>query len=190
MATAPLVAYYFNLFTWVGIISNVIVVPVAGLIVVPLGLATSVFSLFYAAPSLPLAGVNDLFISIFYGMVRFFSRFPLAEIRLPSPSLAFILLYYITTLSIIAPALSLRTRGKIVTYSMLLLILLSGHALIFHSNSELEVSFLDVGQGDAAVIGFPDGRVMVIDTGGSFSEDFDIGRLVVAPYLWDKGIRK
>jgi competence protein ComEC len=49
------------------------------------------------------------------------------------------------------------------------------------------VTFLDVGQGDSTVIQFPDGRVMVVDGGRAFG-DFDLGRLVVAPYLWDQRI--
>jgi len=50
------------------------------------------------------------------------------------------------------------------------------------------VTFLDVGQGDSAVIELPDGTVTLID-GGATYERFDMGRSVVAPFLWNRGIR-
>ena len=50
------------------------------------------------------------------------------------------------------------------------------------------VTFLDVAQGDSAVIELPDGEVVLID-GGATYERFDMGRGVVAPYLWNRGIR-
>ncbi|MBI5181549.1 MAG: MBL fold metallo-hydrolase [Nitrospirae bacterium] len=55
-------------------------------------------------------------------------------------------------------------------------------------DNSFKVTFLDVGQGDSAVIEFSDKKVMVIDGGGIMSETFDIGRAVLAPYLWDSGI--
>jgi competence protein ComEC len=45
-----------------------------------------------------------------------------------------------------------------------------------------------VSQGDSAVIELPDGEVVLID-GGATYERFDMGRGVVAPYLWNIGIR-
>jgi competence protein ComEC len=56
--------------------------------------------------------------------------------------------------------------------------------------NKLRVSFLDVGQGSSTLIRFPSGRVMLVDGGGSRGSDFDIGEMVVAPYLWRKGISR
>ena len=52
----------------------------------------------------------------------------------------------------------------------------------------LRVTFLAVGQGDGAVVRFPGSRVMLIDAGGSFSDEFDPGERLVAAYLWSQKI--
>lgn len=59
----------------------------------------------------------------------------------------------------------------------------------------LEVTALDVGQGDSLLLASPGGRLMLLDTGGTPSYDgrpsaFDVGEDVVSPYLWTRSIRR
>ena len=54
----------------------------------------------------------------------------------------------------------------------------------------LEITFIDVGQGNSALIKFPGGDVMLVDGGGFYDRSFDLGKYVVAPYLWREKIRK
>lgn len=55
-------------------------------------------------------------------------------------------------------------------------------------SEKLEITVLDVGQGDSTFIRFPGGKTMLIDGGGIRGSNLDVGKNVVAPFLWRKGI--
>lgn len=52
----------------------------------------------------------------------------------------------------------------------------------------LRVAFLAVGHGGCAVIELPDGRAILFDSGSMSGPD--VGRRVIAPYLWHRGIAR
>jgi len=52
----------------------------------------------------------------------------------------------------------------------------------------LTLWFLDVGQGDAILVGLPDQRTLLVDAGPA-GQSFDAGASIVAPALWSLGIR-
>jgi competence protein ComEC len=62
----------------------------------------------------------------------------------------------------------------------------------------LEVTVLDVGQGDSLFVTFPGGRTMLVDAGGALGSfhsggmrsGLDIGEDVVSPYLWSRGLKQ
>lgn len=64
------------------------------------------------------------------------------------------------------------------------------------ARGELELTAIDVGQGESLLLVLPGGRFALVDTGGlpqhgrKRAEPFDVGEEVVAPYLWSRGIRR
>jgi competence protein ComEC len=201
IATGPLVAHYFNQVSFTGIISNMIVVPFAGLVVVPIGLFSGVLSLF--THHLPMAALNQHIADLFIGTVAFFSRLPFAEFHPPSPGIVWLLCYGVLVMVLSSVIRStLLYRFKPLEYSSrtsrvsMIMIALAGTALLFVSahailpTQGVEVSFPDVGQGDSALIRLPTGNSILVDGGGTYDDRFDIGRRVLAPWLWNKGIRR
>jgi competence protein ComEC len=185
-ATAPLVLYHFRQFSWVGLVSN-LVLPLLGVVVIPLGLLSAGLTLLFTLSTFPLASINEWVVTLFTAVIRWFARWPGAIVHLPAPSPLTVLVLYSGM-----AALVWGRRIRVVRWlgaaacALWAVVALVG---LLRPDGELRVSFLDVGQGDAAVITFPAGRSMVIDGGPQYGT-YDTGRAVVAPYLWDHGIRR
>ncbi|MFN8062638.1 MAG: DNA internalization-related competence protein ComEC/Rec2 [Vicinamibacterales bacterium] len=65
-----------------------------------------------------------------------------------------------------------------------------GSAPPWPARETLHVTFLDVGQGDCALVRWPDGRALIIDAGGAPGSDFDVGARVVTPAVLAMGVRR
>ena len=76
LATIPLVAYHFNQIAWLGLFANLFVVPMAGFVLVPLGLLSAVLVLVTGSDTLPLGAVNQALLDLTAGIVDVLARAP------------------------------------------------------------------------------------------------------------------
>jgi competence protein ComEC len=62
-----------------------------------------------------------------------------------------------------------------------------------HNSRALEITAIDIGQGDAFLVVTPGGHTLLLDSGGLLGmshSDMDIGEDVVSPYLWQRGLMR
>ena len=87
--------------------------------------------------------------------------------------------------------MTMRTLWRLCCCFLVVNGLLVGWGITHRRQAELRVVFLDVGQGDAAAIESPSGKVLLVDTGGVLADGSDNeGRRVVGPYLRSRGVRR
>ena len=188
LATVPLVAFYFNQLSWLGLFTNLVAVPVMGVILVPLGLMSALWEITIGGGKLPLGSTLQWSMDRFVNVLSSLSAVPGGEWHLASPSVVTMMMFYGMY------AIACRRIGanwiRWISSAGLVLILLwwSWSPRFVPGGERFRVTFLDVAQGDSAVLELPDGQVVLID-GGTTYERFDMGRGVVAPFLWNRGIR-
>ncbi len=189
LVTVPLVAYHFNQIPWLGLAANLIVVPLAGGVLVPLGLSSAVWLLLTGGSTLPAGPLNQALLNMTAAAVGLLARVPGAEWHVASPTIGGMVAFYLCLLGAVRPSSSRGIRWAGSLGLTLLLIWWSWSPRAVPDSDTLRITFLDVGQGDASLLEFPDGQTVLID-GGATYDTLDMGRAVVAPYLWDRGIRR
>lgn len=186
LGTAPLVAFHFNRVTPIGLLANPLLVPVGGLVPTLLGLAGVALSFASEPAAQALFALTYWPLTLLRRVVAVAARLPLACVRVPTPSVAETVLLYGILACPWVPANWRRATGAALCFA--LAIDAGGwiHERFFRS--DVRIRFLDVGQGDSAVIELPRGRVLVVDGGGFPRSRFDVGERVVARYLWTRKI--
>ncbi len=191
LATLPLVACYFNQVSWMGLFANLLMVPFVGFILLPVSLLSAVWVIVSQDSTLPGAGLIEVLGQGVIASTQWLAGLPGAEWFVAAPTVPMMALFYILCWAMLtdrpAHASPLVKRAMAAGMACLVLWWLWSPRP-FSREGQVQVTFLDVGQGDSAVIELPKGEVLLID-GGATYERFDMGRSVVAPFLWNRGIR-
>ena len=189
-------AIYFHRVTALGLPVNLLVVPLIGL-ALPSALIT--FSTLLLWPSLAIvpAAVTAALLHAINGIVQLFSTMGAGDIRLSSPgSLAIVAGILLIGLAVWAARNSrFPVVGPIVALACSAACVFYPRALAYHPGV-LEVTAIDVGQGDSLLLISPQGKTLLIDAGGPIggaqasNANFEIGEDVVSPVLWSRNIRR
>jgi competence protein ComEC len=206
LGTLPVVMYYFNQVSLVGLAANCIAVPLIGFLVVPAGLVSFFIYPVSSVASLWLIKGCSVILSISLEFINYFAGFPFAAVKTATPSFFEIAWYYLLMgvffLILNEKKRKTENRGdfsdkfkKRAPFIVVAILIIAGYADIWYwlekrfLNKDLKVTVIDVGQGTSAFLELPWGYNILVD-GGGFSDNsvFDVGRRIIAPFLWRKKI--
>src|SRR5579859_386509 len=199
---ALLMAYHFHRATTMGMPANLAVIPLTEVL---MPAAAAAVGLGYISTTLarPAVWVSGMALEGIAGTVHWLggaqgvgmkiAGASIADLRVAMPSLAMIL----AAMAALAIAMvAARRAGWAAGASVALLFGVAGWIAFVPSRphlrpSVMEMTTIDVGQGDSILLVTPLGRALLIDAGGLpqwMHSDFDIGEQVVSSYLWNRSI--
>ena len=185
---SPLVAFYFHRFALLAIPLNIIAVPLTEFLILPWLLTGLVHSVMFNFLPNIFWSFSLLFMSLLKDLVTGCAAIPGVNSHVLPPSIAQVCL--ITAFFMVLPAARISKKARSLVFVVIgafFFLLAQG---IYHRrySDELVLHVPDVGQGLCQVVEFPYGKVMVTDVPGS--QGFDVGRMVVAPFLRRLGISR
>lgn len=192
MGLALPMAYYFHRATTIGLPANIVVVPLTELMMPAAITAVSLGYVSRLLAKIPVV-LTAWALEGITGTVRGMGGLRLADLRVATPS---VLMITAAAVALVL-AMMLARRRVVLAAGGLLAILIASFALALIAPtprihpSLLEMTSIDVGEGDSTLLVTPRGHTLLIDAGGPIGaggSQLDFGEDVVSPYLWSRGI--
>ncbi len=186
--TFPIIAALFGTFSLVSFVANLIAVPLI-FIAMATGFPAIVLSAAGSFPARELAAVSDLCMLGIVESSRVFASLPGAVLAIPELPIWTVVAYAALIVYLFAAPGRLRWKGATAAVAVIAVVVWVPILRADDERSDLRVTFIDVGQGDATLVEFPNGAVMLVDA-GQRTESFDAGERTIVPYLRARGIAR
>lgn len=207
LGAAPLIVYYFNLVSVITLLANILIVPIMGYLVILIGMAVILTAPLSHTLTVVLVKISSYLTGLSISVADFLSRLPNAYTFISTPTLLELAAYYLLLIAVMKSIDLLREKKepglpkttetgrallKVSFCILILFIVVDGICLYYKDRHPglLRTTFIDVGQGSSTLIDFPGGTKMLLDGGGFYDERFDMGRHVLAPFLWQEKISR
>ena len=188
LGTLPITLYYFNQTSLIGVLTNCIMVPLIGFLVVPAGLLAVLFLPVATTMALWIMKGAIVILEGGMGLAIFFSKWPFAAVKTVTPTLIEIGLYYALAWVLFNFRQTRRARPLLIGLALVVLADAGYWISERYGRSELRMTVIDVGQGSSALMELPGGACILADGGGFYDNRFDVGAWVVGPFLWRRKI--
>ena len=196
----PLLVDDFHRVAIVGLFANIPAVLLTG-IIVPLGFAALGLSFLSEAIGRALARITGGAVFLLLKVITWFAGSRSVNFRVPGFPMWLLLIFCAALFLLAAGARRhLRTLQRLAAGMVAACVaLIAIHPFTPQiPRSQLELTVLDVGQGDSLFLTTPDGHTMLIDGGGGTGPikihgvrtRFDVGEEVVSRYLWSRGLKQ
>ena len=190
LAAGPFIIYYFHQLSLSSIVANLVIVPILEFLV----LVTLMALLVYAA--LPALGnillmLASCILAPTMLLNRYLAALPYSVVTIPHSSVFSGILYYLGLLNLFAftPWSYLSKNNRRLLTGILLLVSILTCIVIKCMPQPLTVYFIDVGQGDAALVITPERKTILIDSGG-LRNNFNVGERILLPFFHYLGVEK